>query len=698
MSEGDAIVYPPGCSPISEDMELPTLTKRLKQVFEFLFNQLNMLKSSIPQKRTVCEKVLEQLITENFSHFYRLTIDLHVPVISLFRLILSTAQITTSMVIQGYLAELLGILLHELAQVPDEFIKMIFYSLKDKIKSTNRAAYEITRIMIQKHTDILAPAIGKLLVKELFGTFSCERTYGSPIDAKQNSLPTHWMSRLWKLHSICGEVAMPVMLRLESALTTPNVDHLTTLVRFLARLFSTHCQVPAHREYFCLWRAFLGRFSDQNLRVRMVCLQQVPLLFEMKELRDDLLWTLSKRQHDPSHKIRIALIQELSRIMQKHPSIVNSAVEDIFSIVERMRLDKEVAVRMAALQEMGGMFSFFQDIQRGEPQEDHSYALKMVMKYPKHILLNFWMKPPFWMEDRLCVIEQLCTHLLPVEMNPVERMRRLLEMWISFESHICKTFIEITFLQSQIREHLVNVIKFLTESKVPHSKEERQAVLSALAIAPHLTLAKEAALHTVISFAVRVRRNEQSLRATETILYSTSCKETMEAMKTLLDVFKLPRDMRILLYLAADLIMDKDSLKVIIKELDDLLQGNSALCNVMDVDTYSTKEKIFHLLQGICHSNPRYFLDEDVMVVLTNWLQSQDIDLLLNTLKLMSNMKPQEISIREQFPQVIEELVKVCHKSCNGLNISLAKWVIRSVKTLGVDIEILRPIFHKIFE
>lgn len=75
-------------------------------------------------------------------------------------------------------------------------------------------------------------------------------------------------------------------------------------VALLARMFSEKESTLA-KMYPALWRAFLGRFNDIDVQIRIKCVQYcMHFLMHHPDLRKDITDTLKMRQHDGEEQVR----------------------------------------------------------------------------------------------------------------------------------------------------------------------------------------------------------------------------------------------------------------------------------------------------------------------------------------------------------------------------------------------------------
>lgn len=112
-------------------------------------------------------------------------------------------------------------------------------------------------------------------------------------------------------------------------------------VALLARMFSEKGSQLA-MQHAQLWRAFLGRFNDITVSIRIKCVQySMHFLLNHPELRKDITNTLKLRQHDADENVRYEVVMAIVTTAKRDFEVVSDS-EDLLEFVKERTLDKKV--------------------------------------------------------------------------------------------------------------------------------------------------------------------------------------------------------------------------------------------------------------------------------------------------------------------------------------------------------------------
>lgn len=119
-------------------------------------------------------------------------------------------------------------------------------------------------------------------------------------------------------------------------------------VALLARMFSEKESTLA-RMYPALWRAFLGRFNDIDVQIRIKCVQYcMHFLIHHPDLRKDITDTLKMRQHDGEEQVRYEVVMAIVSTAHRDFEVVSQS-EDLLEFVKERTLDKKFKIRKEAM-------------------------------------------------------------------------------------------------------------------------------------------------------------------------------------------------------------------------------------------------------------------------------------------------------------------------------------------------------------
>lgn len=146
---------------------------------------------------------------------------------------------------------------------------------------------------------------------------------------------------IYELNHICPSVLLSVLPQLECKLKSASENERLGAVALLARMFSEKGSQLAI-QHSQLWRAFLGRFNDITVSIRIKCVQySMHFLLNHPELRKDITNTLKLRQHDADENVRYEVVMAIVTTAKRDFEVVSDS-EDLLEFVKERTLDKKV--------------------------------------------------------------------------------------------------------------------------------------------------------------------------------------------------------------------------------------------------------------------------------------------------------------------------------------------------------------------
>lgn len=146
---------------------------------------------------------------------------------------------------------------------------------------------------------------------------------------------------IYELNHICPSVLLSVLPQLECKLKSSSETERLGAVALLARMFSEKGSQLAV-QHTQLWRAFLGRFNDISVSIRIKCVQySMHFLLNHPELRKDITDTLKLRQHDADESVRYEVVMAIVTTARRDFEVVSDS-EDLLEFVKERTLDKKV--------------------------------------------------------------------------------------------------------------------------------------------------------------------------------------------------------------------------------------------------------------------------------------------------------------------------------------------------------------------
>lgn len=233
--------------------------------------------------------------------------------------------------------DVLSPLLTEADFVSYELLDIILVNIVEPLKTQRKNAYMLAKELIIKTSLTLEPYIQQFFNQALIL---------GKADVKL-SISRKVYDLIYELNHICPRILLTVLPQLEFKLKSTEESERLGSVSLLARMFSERGSTLAqkHRQ---LWLAFLGRYNDISLTIRIKCVQYtMHFLLNHQELITDITETLKLRQHDSEENVRFEVVMAIVSTAKKDFDIVSNS-EDLLNFVKERTLDKKFKIRKEA--------------------------------------------------------------------------------------------------------------------------------------------------------------------------------------------------------------------------------------------------------------------------------------------------------------------------------------------------------------
>lgn len=326
-------------------------------------------------------------------------------------------------------------------------------------------------------------------------------------------------------------------------------------------MFSEKDSVLA-KQYVPLWRQFLSRFCDIAVSIRIKCVQSsMHFLLNHPHLREEVIDTLKFRQHDADETVRYEVVMAIVETSKRDFRIVSDS-EDLLESVKERTLDKKFKIRKEAMNGLAMIYKkYLTDPDVPEP------AKKAVNWIKDKILHGYYMTG---IEDRLLVERLLITCLVPYQLHPEDRMKKLYRLLGTIDDNATKAFIELQKNQLKVRKIVSDWIK-LHRIKDFTPKIQKDINLKCVAISKQLPDPIKAQ-EFLLRFSANMRKDTSLLSDMETILKrDVSCKECADTMAAVLKKLGQPimtnlyyNTVKMLLERIASVMVDKTSVEFLL--------------------------------------------------------------------------------------------------------------------------------------
>lgn len=242
-------------------------------------------------------------------------------------------------------------LICESDMVASELLDIILINIVEPNKSQRKNAYSLAKDLIIKCSNTLEPYIQSvsILINQyynlyfyylfLFQFFNHVLILGK--NEKNLAISTKTYDLIYELNRISPSVLLAVLPQLECKLKSTVEQERHGTVSLLARMFSERDSNLA-RHHNILWQAFLSRFNDISVSIRIKCVQYaMHLLLNQPELRQDLTEALRLRSSDSDMNVRHETVMAIVSTA-KHDFEPIADNEELLLVVKQRMCDKKV--------------------------------------------------------------------------------------------------------------------------------------------------------------------------------------------------------------------------------------------------------------------------------------------------------------------------------------------------------------------
>ncbi|KAG0728388.1 Sister chromatid cohesion protein PDS5 B-B [Chionoecetes opilio] len=510
-------------------------------------------------------------------------------------------------------------------------------------------------------------------------------------DEKSLVISTKVYDLIYELNHICPSVLLAVLPQLEYKLKSADQDERYSSVSLLARMFSEKDSSVA-LNHQSLWEAFLGRFNDISIKIRTKCVQySMHFLLNHPLLRKDITETLKLRQHDSEESVRYEVVMAIVSTAKRDLNIVADS-EDLLDFVKERTLDKKFKIRKEAMCGLAMIYKKHLNNPDVPPATRHA-----VTWIKDKILHGYYMTH---MDDRLLVERLLNTCLVPYQLPPEDRMKKLFYLVATIDENATKAFIELQKHQLAVRRHVAELVELHRRSQDEERDKEVNVRLNQLTkyLPDPLKV-----IEFLKKFSAHLSSDQQLLSLMETIISSdVSCKDSVDAVTQILKKLGQPvmtnlyyNTIKMMLERVSCVMVDHVAIRVLLSLVEGSLEANAEVLDSLNLTGDIASEKGLKLLFVLSFVYPAHFLHEDIIVRLLNLLEHANPTVsppVLSVLTYIGKYKP----IGELFPKLAEVLIPICQKFAESGTPKQAK---RAVHCLHINCTAeSEDVFEKILE
>ncbi|XP_071521610.1 sister chromatid cohesion protein PDS5 homolog B isoform X3 [Panulirus ornatus] len=658
---------------------------QVKTLFLFLIKQLGGLKDPKDPAFKRYFYLLENLAyVKSFNMCFELE-DCQEIFCKLFKLMFNIVNDEHSGKVKSFMLDVLCPLINESDVVSNDLLDIILSNVLEPAKSQRKNAYYLAKELVVKCSDTLEPYIQAF--------FNHVLILGR--EEKTLTISQKVYDLIYELNHICPSVLLAVLPQLEFKLKSSDEEERYGSVSLLARMFSEKDSTLAlnHRQ---LWTAFLGRFNDISIKIRTKCVQySMHFLLNHPLLRKDITDTLKLRQHDSEESVRYEVVMAIVTTAKKDFSIVSDS-EDLLNFVKERTLDKKFKIRKEA---MCGLAMIYK---KHLNSPDVPAATRHAVTWIKDkILHGYYMTS---MDDRLLVERLLNTCLVPYQLPPEDRMKKLFYLYATIDDNATKAFIELQKHQLAVRKNVAELIEL---HRKPQDEERDREIAYRLG---HLTKFLPDPLKVqefLRKFSQHLNTDPQLLSLMETVVsHDVSCKDSVDAVTQILKKLGQPvmtnlyyNTIKMLLERVSSVMVDQTALEALIGLVEGALNADLAVLDSLNLTSDVASEKGLKLLFVLSFVYPAHFLHVDILtrlIALLNITNASISPPVLSVLTYIGKYKP----VGELYPDLASVLIPICQRFAESGTPKQAKHAVRCLHTncTSDSDEVFERILEKIKE
>nr|XP_045585415.1 sister chromatid cohesion protein PDS5 homolog B-B-like [Procambarus clarkii]XP_045585416.1 sister chromatid cohesion protein PDS5 homolog B-B-like [Procambarus clarkii] len=658
---------------------------QVKTLFMFLIKQLAGLKDPKDPAFKRYFYLLENLAyVKSFNMCFELE-DCQEIFCKLFKLMFNIVNDEHSGKVKSFMLDVLCPLINESDVVSNDLLDIILSNVLEPAKSQRKNAYHLAKELVVKCSDTLEPYIQAFFNNVLI--------LGR--EEKTLTISQKVYDLIYELNHICPSVLLSVLPQLEFKLKSSDEEERYGSVSLLARMFSEKDSTLAlnHRQ---LWTAFLGRFNDISIKIRTKCVQySMHFLLNHPLLRKDITDTLKLRQHDSEESVRYEVVMAIVTTAKKDFSIVSDS-EDLLNFVKERTLDKKFKIRKEAMCGLAMIYKKHLNSPDVPPATRHA-----VTWIKDKILHGYYMTS---MDDRLLVERLLNTCLVPYQLPPEDRMKKLFYLYASIDDNATKAFIELQKHQLAVRKNVAELIELHRKSQ---DEERDREIAYRLG---HLTKFLPDPLKVqefLRKFSQHLNTDSQLLSLMETVVsHDVSCKDSVDAVTQILKKLGQPvmtnlyyNTIKMLLERVSSVMVDQTALEALIGLVEGALNADPTVLDTLNLTSDIATEKGLKLLFVLSFVYPAHFLHVDILTRLISLLNVPNSTIsppVLSVLTYIGKYKP----IGELYPDLASVLIPICQRFAESGTAKQAKHAVRCLHTncTSESDEVFERILEKIKE
>ncbi|XP_047482987.1 sister chromatid cohesion protein PDS5 homolog B-A-like [Penaeus chinensis] len=409
--------------------------------------------------------------------------------------------------------------------------------------------------------------------------------------------------------------------------------------------------------------------------------------------REEKTLTISQKVYDLIYELNHICPSVLLAVLPQLEFKLKSSDEEerygSVSLLARMFSEKDSTLALNHKQLWTAFLGRFNDISIKIRTKCVQYSMHFLLNHPllrKDITDTLKLRQHDSEESvRLLVERLLNTCLVPYQLPPEDRMKKLFYLYATIDDNASKAFIELQKHQLAVRKNVAELIEL---HRKPQDEERDREIAYRLG---HLTKFLPDPLKVqefLRKFSQHLNTDSQLLSLMETVVsHDVSCKDSVDAVTQILKKLGQPvmtnlyyNTIKMLLERVSSVMVDRVALDALVSMVEGALNGDPTILDTLNLTSDIATEKGLKLLFVLSFVYPSHFLHQDILTRLISLLNVPNTSIsppVLAVLTCIGKYKP----IGELYPELASVLIPVCQQfACSGTP-KQAKHAVRCLHT-----------------
>jgi len=581
---------------------------QLKNIFLFISKQIELLKDPkdpIYHKAFhilnnlamfKCYNICTELDSENSTEIF----------VDLFRKLLSTVNSAHDATLKSHMLDIMTFVVTDTPRLSQSLLEIILQSLLEPSQRMNPSAFELSKELLRRASVIIEQALVTYFQYNV-------------ITSKQT--PSLVSSKWDKLIPIMYLISPPLLLntlpQFEFKLKVDSPKERLQTVQLFSQMFSSKDSLLAD-QYNKLWLAFLGRFNDIDSEVRCACVRfywhltvnHGPTSLMSKEA----LTFFKPRRHDTDENVRLEVVRAIRGISIHDLRLIS---DELLGFLEDRVKDKKWKVREGAIRAMADIYRKYVTCSaRVRSNVNRLYSFR-------NSLLHVYYHQSC--EDAVLLERMLISSLVPYKSTDEERMKLLLELYVTVDDNSLKAIAEIIKNHCRMQRALHDVIEaFTIESEEERFKQIWPSVVTMASLVPGSTQVAREHIKKFIRAAHQDTRLRQLL--TYIVRSDYKCRKIETSVRDILKKVEsdgMSKQTRQIIQQILEravilpIIIDSDALKILFDLVKSSLDEES---EIDELNSEKAQKRSLDLLKLLSQLSPHIYNNqecfEDLLVLL----------------------------------------------------------------------------------